>query len=114
MMKDITKRNSEAAKKAKMIELLENAQPGEATTCNKTFQQRDILKHADVQTLQKKFELRLEMGKLFAYLDKAKCLSLLYFGVQGHMLISSTEVVVIYYSLVNLDISQLWIIYQKN
>ena len=69
-MKDTKKQNSKAAKKAKMLELLETAQPGEAVSCNKTLKQNEILEHADVQTLQKKFDLHLEMG---TYFFRKKC-----------------------------------------
>ena len=63
-MKSVAARNKKAAEKAKMMELLDSAQPGEVSaTVTKTYSQRDITKHADVQTLNKKFDLHLEMGK---------------------------------------------------
>ena len=62
-MKSVAARNKKAAEKAKMMELLDSAQPGEVSaTVTKTYSQRDITKHADVQTLNKKFDLHLEMG----------------------------------------------------
>jgi len=103
MMKETKKRNSEASKKAKMIELLQNAQPGEVKIQNKTFEQRDILKNADVQTLQKKFELGLEMGRnsclIYMYMFLISMLQVL-------MLISSIEVVDIFYLLESWATSQ--------
>ena len=46
----------------KMMELLETAESGSVGTAMKVASQRDIVKQADVQTVQKKFELNLEMG----------------------------------------------------
>ena len=70
-MKSVAARNKKAAEKAKMMELLDSAQPGEVSaTVTKTYSQRDITKHADVQTLNKKFDLHLEMGKYHRFTVK--------------------------------------------
>lgn len=67
-MKSVAARNKKAAEKAKMMELLDSAQPGEVSaTVTKTYSQRDITKNADVQTLNKKFDLHLEMGKYHCF-----------------------------------------------
>ena len=45
-----------------MLELLQTAESGSVGSGDKVATQRDIIKHADVQTVQKKFDLSLEMG----------------------------------------------------
>ena len=61
-LKDVGKRDKRAARKAKMAELLQTGEEGNAGSGRAVASQRDIVKHADVQTIQKKFDLHLEMG----------------------------------------------------
>jgi len=84
-MKSVAARNKKAAEKAKMMELLDSAQPGEVSaTVTKTYSQRDITKHADVQTLNKKFDLHLEMGPYKIEYDRSGR-HLLMAGHLGHV-----------------------------
>ena len=60
--KAVHTRDKRAARKAKMLELLQTAESGSVGSGDKVATQRDIIKQADVQTVQKKFDLSLEMG----------------------------------------------------
>ena len=61
-LKATHQRDQRAARKAKMMELLETAESGSVGKLTKVASQREIVKQADVQTVQKKFDLHLEMG----------------------------------------------------
>ena len=80
----VQKRDKKAAQKAKMMELLDTADSGFVAETVGVASQRDILKHADVQTVQKKFELQLEMGPYRASYDRSGR-HLLLAGHLGHV-----------------------------
>merc|ERR1711892_9144 len=83
-LKTTHQRDQRAARKAKMMELLETAESGSVGTAMKVASQRDIVKQADVQTVQKKFELNLEMGPYKASYDRSGR-HLLMAGHMGHV-----------------------------
>ena len=66
-----------------MLKILNPAQTGKVKR-GKIYGQNDIVKHADVQTLQKKFHLELEMGPYCIDYD-ASGRHLLLAGQLGHI-----------------------------
>jgi U3 small nucleolar RNA-associated protein 7 len=80
------KRDRKAAQRAEMLDLLHPTESGGLgdQTNDAPYTQRDILKHADVQTLQKKFSLDLEMGPYTIQYDPSGR-HLLLAGELGHV-----------------------------
>ena len=52
-----------------MLKILEPTEHGAMRKTGKIYSQKDILKVADVQTMQKKFSLDLDMGPYIARYD---------------------------------------------
>ena len=82
-LKHTRKRDRKVAQKAELLKILNPAQTGKVKR-GKIYGQNEIVKHADVQTLQKKFHLELEMGPYCIDYD-ASGRHLLLAGQLGHI-----------------------------
>ena len=82
-LKHTRKRDRKVAQKAELLKILNPAESGKAKR-GKIYGQDEIVKHADVQTLQKKFSLELEMGPYCIDYD-ASGRHLLLAGKLGHI-----------------------------
>ena len=83
-LKHTRKRDRKVAQRAELLHVLDPANQGVITNREKIYSQDDIIKHADVQTLQKKFSLDLEMGPYMVKYD-ASGRHLLMAGQLGHV-----------------------------
>ena len=77
------KRDRKAAQRAELASILDPCEGG-AMSSTKVYSQADIVRHADVQTMQKKFTLTLEMGPYVIDYD-ASGRHLLLAGRRGHI-----------------------------
>jgi len=77
------KRDRKAAQRAELAAILDPCEGG-AMSPTKVYSQADIVRHADVQTMQKKFALTLEMGPYVIDYD-ASGRHLLLAGRRGHI-----------------------------
>ena len=68
-LKTINKRAKNASQKAEMLKILAPTEHGAMRKTGKIFSQKDIERAADVQTMQKKFSLDLDMGPYIARYD---------------------------------------------
>lgn len=84
-LKHTRKRDRKAAQRAELLHVLDPADAGRISNVeNKIYNQNEILKHADVQTLQKKFELDMDLGPYSIKYD-ASGRHLLMAGQLGHV-----------------------------
>ncbi|CBY23763.1 unnamed protein product [Oikopleura dioica] len=83
-LKTVNKRAKNASQKAEMLKILEPTEYGAMRKTGKIYSQKEIESVADVQTMQKKFSLDLDMGPYIARYDSSGR-HLLLAGELGHV-----------------------------